>query len=437
MSEPRSVALGDQRFFSFVPGLWSGEKPPLVKAAVLRSTNFRGDGLFDFEDVAVLDVEARHLAGRRLQRGDIVIERSGGGPKQPVGRVAYFAPPDDRQYATSNFTTALRVVDPKSFDPEYVCLFLHALYQAGATEPLQRATTGIRNLDWSAYRLFEIPLLGIHDQRSIARLLTTAREGVLLEEAQRDSLVKLKRSAMQALFTRGLRGEAQKDTKIGPVPQSWDVARLDYYATVVSTRMSYADLQESEDGDAIEMVRVLGVKVSDMNLPGNETALIYAQLDKRVPSALAQRCCAPPGTVIFPKRGAAIATNKKRIANEWLVFDPNIIGVIAGKKLEKDFLFQWFQSFDLRAITEPGPTPQLNKKNLEPLLIAVPPREEQCEIAEVLEAIDRKIDLHRRKRVVLEDLFKALLHKLMTGEIRVSDLDLSALAPEATAGAAA
>ena len=34
-----------------------------------------------------------------------------------------------------------------------------------------------------------------------------------------------------------------------------------------------------------------------------------------------------------------------------------------------------------------------------------------------MEAIDRKIDLHRRKRAVLEELFKALLHKLMTGEI--------------------
>lgn len=53
------------------------------------------------------------------------------------------------------------------------------------------------------------------------------------------------------------------------------------------------------------------------------------------------------------------------------------------------------------------------------------------EIAEVVDAIDRKIDLHRRKRGVLEELFKSLLHKLMTGEIRVADLDMSALpAPE-------
>ena len=51
----------------------------------------------------------------------------------------------------------------------------------------------------------------------------------------------------------------------------------------------------------------------------------------------------------------------------------------------------------------------------------------------VLDAIDRKIDLHHRKREVLDELFQALLHKLMTGEIRVGDLDSTAL----EAGAAA
>ena len=61
------------------------------------------------------------------------------------------------------------------------------------------------------------------------------------------------------------------------------------------------------------------------------------------------------------------------------------------------------------------------------ILIPKPNWDEQREIVAILDALDRKIDLHRRKRVVLEELFKTLLHKLMTGEIRVADLDLSAL----------
>ena len=56
-----------------------------------------------------------------------------------------------------------------------------------------------------------------------------------------------------------------------------------------------------------------------------------------------------------------------------------------------------------------------------------PDHDQQTEIVEVLDAIDRKIDLHRRKRAVLEELFKSLLHKLMTGKIRVGELDITKL----------
>ena len=47
---------------------------------------------------------------------------------------------------------------------------------------------------------------------------------------------------------------------------------------------------------------------------------------------------------------------------------------------------------------------------------------EQREIVAIFDAIDRKIDLHRRKRAVLDELFKSLLHKLVTGEVRVGEV---------------
>ena len=240
----------------------------------------------------------------------------------------------------------------------------------------------------------------------------------------------LKLAATQALFTRGLRGEPQKQTEIGPVPESWRVEQLGQCAEVISTRMAYSLLEHLEDSDVADRVRVLGIKVADMNLPGNEVELHTAAVERMLEESTAKHGCAPPRTIIFPKRGAAIATNKKRISVEWTAFDPNVIGVKAGNDLNQHFLFHWFQMFDLRTITDPGPTPQLNKKNLLPLALPVPSLDEQREIADILDAIDRKIDLHRRKRAVLEELFKALLHKLMTGEIRAADLNLSVLPGE-------
>jgi type I restriction enzyme S subunit len=171
-------------------------------------------------------------------------------------------------------------------------------------------------------------------------------------------------------------------------------------------------------------VEVFGIKVSDMNTPGNESHLVTSALKKALSRTLAEKKCVPSNAIVFPKRGAAIATNKKRLTMSWTVFDPNVIGVKAGDQFDTRFLFHWFQRFDLRTITEPGPTPQLNKKNLEPLLVPIPGPTEQQEIADILDAIDRKIDLHKRKRDVLQELFRSLLHKLMTGEIRVNDLSI-------------
>ena len=70
----------------------------------------------------------------------------------------------------------------------------------------------------------------------------------------------------------------------------------------------------------------------------------------------------------------------------------------------------------------------LNRDQLASTSVPKTSSPEQAEIVAILDAIDRKIDLHRRKHAVLDELFKALLHKLMNGEISTADLDLSALA---------
>ena len=82
----------------------------------------------------------------------------------------------------------------------------------------------------------------------------------------------------------------------------------------------------------------------------------------------------------------------------------------------------------IRQLAHGGQQQNLNLDIIRALPIASPnDADEQLEIVAVLDAIDRKIALHQQKRAVLEALFKALLHKLMTGEIDVNDLDLTAL----------
>ncbi len=74
--------------------------------------------------------------------------------------------------------------------------------------------------------------------------------------------------------------------------------------------------------------------------------------------------------------------------------------------------------------------PTLNRNSFATVEVAIPSLDEQREVVEILDMNDRKIKLHQKKRMMLSGLLRALLHKLMTGEVRVSDLDLSALPPK-------
>ena len=100
---------------NFQNGLWKGKQPPFVKIPVLRNTNFRNDGALDFSNVAKIEVEKRQLDSRRLEKGDILLERSGGGPIQPVGRVAFFDRSD--LFGFSNFVTRIRVEKKHKLTP--------------------------------------------------------------------------------------------------------------------------------------------------------------------------------------------------------------------------------------------------------------------------------------------------------------------------------
>jgi type I restriction enzyme S subunit len=267
------------------------------------------------------------------------------------------------------------------------------------------------------------------EQRKIACVLGLVQQAMEQHERLLALTAELKKALLNQCFTRGLRHELQKQTELGLMPKSWNPSSLGACCDIVNGSLSYTDfLRAADSGEGNDTVECMGVKVSDMNLPGNENQFVNANLRKRLPIAVAQRKLIPKDTVVFPKRGAAIATNKKRLTTTWTVLDPNLIGLKARNVLDPHFLFYWSQTFDLRKITDPGPTPQLNKKDLSPILIPLPPSiAEQQEIADAIAAVETKTQLQRRKRAALSALFRTLLHELMTARICVHNLDLPEL----------
>lgn len=129
-----------------INGLWIGKKEPFINVAVIRNTNFSKDCQLNLDKVAFIDVEVKQFASKKLKFGDIIIEKSGGSEKQPVGRPILFNI-SDGNYSFSNFTSTLRIKDNTEVNSAYLHKCLYAFYLKGETIKLQSKTTGLHNLN--------------------------------------------------------------------------------------------------------------------------------------------------------------------------------------------------------------------------------------------------------------------------------------------------
>lgn len=244
-----------------------------------------------------------------------------------------------------------------------------------------------------------------------------AREAELALERER------KAALMAHLFTHGTRGEPRKQTEIGEMPENWDVKRIVDHGcfrvrTSFPTFKKLQSEQEAVDGESIE---VLAIKVSDMNMPGNEKWINNAANVFSVSKGLESKFL-KGGSIIFPKRGAAIATNKKRISSDYTTLDPNLIALEFNEETDVNFIFHFFETLDLKTLQDSTPVPQLNKHNVENVVLPLPLLDEQKAIGEVLAVNDKVISSIQSEIALLDELFHSMLDELMSGKLSVQPL---------------
>lgn len=261
------------------------------------------------------------------------------------------------------------------------------------------------------------------EQRAVGRVLRAADAAREHQDLLVDSSERLKRSTMRALFTKGLRGEPLKETEIGAVPVSWDIVPL-----IKVCGMSSGGTPPKADpkcwiGDV--------PWVSGKDLKANRLQDVRDHISRE--AAAAHSKIAPKGSVLVLMRGMGLANGfALSLIERPMAFNQDLKALIPDTtKVSGDFLMHTLTFAGQRMLrnvaTAAHGTMRLTTDDLEGFVLALPAADEQDEIVAILDTIDRKIDLHRRKRALLNELFKSLLHKLMTGEIRVADLDLSAL----------
>lgn len=154
-----------------ISGEWGLEDLYGTGIPVLRTANFTNEGIINFENVVTRNISSSKLKGKLLQKGDILLEKSGGSDKQPVGRVVYFDGQADK-YGFNNFTSALRISDLTMWNPKYIFYALYANYHHGGTRKYENKTTGLHNLKVDLFiRSFSVPYATLIKQNEIVRKL--------------------------------------------------------------------------------------------------------------------------------------------------------------------------------------------------------------------------------------------------------------------------
>lgn len=373
-------------------------------------------------------------SGTYFERGDLLVAKIT--PSFENGKQALALDlPAPFGYATTE-VIPLHPREPKH-DPRLLFFYLlHPDIRHHVAERME-GTTGRQRVPEDVLLDLPIPAFDRGEQTAIADALETIRRASAAETQCELAVQNLKRAAMRALFTRGLRGEPQKETEIGPVPESWSVVAFgsvrEWLQYGTSSRCNYEPTK-------FPVLRIPNIEPGRVNtkdlkfgtLSPSEAAryelkdgdLIFIRTNGVIERLGA---CAvfggEPGNALF-----ASYLIRARLHLEQI--DPYFASYFFGSELGTSIVVG-------RATPASDGKYNLNTGTIDSLPIPLPSTlEEQRDIVAVLDAIDRKIDLHRKKRAVLDELFKALLHKLMTGEIRVADLDMSALAPARVAEAA-
>ena len=209
----------------------------------------------------------------------------------------------------------------------------------------------------------------IPTQQRIADTLDKVSEGITLGKKMMDELDLMVKAKFVEMFG---------DAKINPF--GWAQNTIGE-ACVLKSGTSLPLENENEGGS------IPYVKVGDMNYVGNEKYITTSS--RFVTEETAGVGIFPVGTVVFPKRGGAIGTNKKRLTSVPICADLNVMGVIPGKQLLPQYLLAYFDTIDLGSLNNGSSVPQINNKDIAPLIISIPPIELQEQFATFVSKIDK------------------------------------------------
>jgi type I restriction enzyme S subunit len=161
------------------------------------------------------------------------------------------------------------------------------------------------------------------------------------------------------------------------------------------------------------------LKVGDLNLPGNDQTVMSARQWLSEKARTGAAIVAPKDAIVFPKRGGAIATNKKRVLGRSCILDPNLMAVAPkpDSPVSFPYLRVWFELLDLASISNGSTVPQLNKGDLYPLEMSMPDKENLLAFDRLFHGVNRVRAKHADDLISAAALFSSLSQRAFRGEL--------------------
>jgi type I restriction enzyme S subunit len=409
-------------------GIW-GQEPRNdgSDTVVLRVADFNRDTLSLKEhDFTTRQISKTELVNRRLKKGDLLLEKSGGGEKTLVGQVVLFD--KEIEAVTSNFVAKMTPLHGNL--SEYLNFVFSHFYSTNINYCSIKQNTGIQNIDADSYLRESFAFPSIEEQTQIANFLDreTRKIESLIEKQQ--TLIELLKEKRQAVIshavTKGLNPNAKmKDSGIewlGEIPEYWVVSKFAYLSLVVrggSPRP--AGDPKLFNGTYSPWVTVAEITKDD-NLYLNETETFLTELGSK------QCRVFKKGTLLLSNSGATLGVPK--ILNIDANANDGVVGFESlSQKLNIKFAYYFLLSIteNLREMIKQGSgQPNLNTDIVKNISIPLPPVQEQLNIVAYVSSqtkkIDTLIDKSQQAIELLKERKTALISAAVTGKIDVREL---------------
>lgn len=265
-----------------------------------------------------------------------------------------------------------------------------------------------------------VALPPLPEQQTIAFVLSKIQQAMEQQDKIIEAIRNLKKSLMQKLFTEGIGHTEFKDTELGQIPASWELTNL---GAVLSLAQYGLSIRGQKQG-RYPILRMNNLEDGRIIIDD----LQFVDLDDKTLG----RFRLAKGDVLFNRTNSIDLVGKTSVfdLDRDMVFASYLIRLkVKNEKALSHFLGQYL-SWDQSQVRLKGlATRAVGQSNisatrLSTFAIPLPPLEEQRQITLTLSNLDKKVEVEEKRKAVLQRLFKTMLHKLMTGEIRVKDLDL-------------